>query len=162
MNSRFISATSTRGTFKWLKDDMLIENDIMDIAETMKNLEKSLKKRQEEVSKTFTPINVQQIKSTMTKLKAALTSINLQNTQLVKRNNFLTLQLSMWTENIREQITQIMRSHSSIVANQRTDPNCLVSERETWFVFQKSDPNDPIIEELQRCNHFSSVDHLLS
>ncbi len=98
----------------------------------------------------------------MTKLKAALTSINMLNTQSVRKNNSLTLQLSMVTADIREQITQAIRSHSSIVTNQRTDPHCLIPERETRFVFRRSDPNDPIIEELQRGNHFSSVEHLLS
>ena len=144
------------------RDDMSIQNDIFDIAEIMKNLEKSLKQRQEEVSKIFTPIDFQQIKSTMTKLKSALISINMQNTQLVKKNNSLTLQLSMVTEEMRKQITQAIQSHSSIVTNQRTDPHCLVPERETRFVFQRSVPNDPIVSELQRCNHFSSVDHLLN
>ena len=62
------------------RDDMSIQNDIFDIAEIMKNLEKSLKQRQDEVSKIFTPIDFQQIKSTMTKLKSALISINMQNT----------------------------------------------------------------------------------
>jgi hypothetical protein len=95
-------------------------------------------------------------------LKSALTSINMQNTQLVKKNNSLTLQLSMVTEEMRKQITQAIQSHSSIVTNQRTDPHCLVPERETRFVFQRSVPNDPIVAELQRCNHFSSVDHLLN
>jgi hypothetical protein len=98
----------------------------------------------------------------MTKLKSALTSINMQNTQLVKKNNSLTLQLSMVTEEMRKQITQAIQSHSSIATNQRTDPHCLVPERETRFVFQRSVPNDPIVSELQRCNHFSSVDHLLN
>ena len=107
-------------------------------------------------------LDFQQIKSTMTKLKSALTSINMQNTQLVKKNNSLTLQLSMVTEEMRKQITQAIQSHSSIVTNQRTDPHCLVPERETRFVFQRSVPNDPIVAELQRCNHFSSVDHLLN
>ncbi len=53
----------------------------------------------------------------MTKLKSASTSINMQNTQLVKKNNSLTLQLSMVTEEMRKQITQAIQSHSSIVTN---------------------------------------------
>ncbi len=122
-------------------DDMSIQNDIFDIGDIMTRLEKSLEKRQEEVSKTFTPIEILQIESTITKLKAALTSINVQNTQLVKRNNFLTLQLSIVTADIREQITQAIRSHSSIVTNQRTDPHCLIPERETRFVFRRLDPS---------------------
>jgi hypothetical protein len=64
--------------------------------------------------------------------------------------------------NVREKITQAILSHSSIVTNQRTDPHCLVSDRETKYVFRRSDPNDPIAEELQRGNHFSSVQHLLN
>ncbi len=99
------------------RDDMSIQNDVFDIAEIMKNLEKSLKQRQEEVSKIFTPIDFVKIKSNMTKLKSALTSINMQNTQLVKKNNSLTLQLSMVTEEMRKQITQAIQSHSSIVTN---------------------------------------------
>jgi hypothetical protein len=115
------------------RDDISIQNDI---AEIMKNLEKSLKQRQEEVSKILSPIDFEKIKSTMSKLKSALTSINMLNTQLVKKNSSLTLQLAMVTEEIREQITQAKRSYSSVVAYQRTDPHCLVPERETRFVFQ--------------------------
>jgi hypothetical protein len=144
------------------EDDMLMQNENFDLGTIMARLETSLKKRQEEVSKIFTPINFHQIKSTMTKLKAALTSINVLNTQLVKRNNSLTLQLSMVPANIREQITQAILSHSSIVTNQREDPHCLVPDRETKYVFRRSDPNDPIAEELQRGSLFSSVQHLLN
>jgi hypothetical protein len=64
--------------------------------------------------------------------------------------------------NIREQITQAILSHSSIVTNQREDPHCLVPDRETKYVFRRSDPKDPIAEELQRGNNFSSVQHLLN
>jgi hypothetical protein len=88
----------------------------------------------------------------MTKLKSALTSINV----------CLTLQLSMVPANIREQITQAILSHSPIATNQREDPHCLVPDRETKYIFRRSDPNDPIAEELQRGNHFSSVQHLLN
>ena len=99
----------------------------------------------------------------MTKLKSALTSINVLNTQLVKkRNNSLTLQLSMVPANIREQITQAILSHSPIATNQREHPHCLVSDRETKYVFRRSDSNDPMAEELQRGSDFSSVQHLLS
>jgi hypothetical protein len=48
------------------------------------------------------------------------------------------------------------------VTNQRTDPHCLIPERETRFVFRRSDPTDLIVEELQRGHHLSSVEHLLS
>ena len=64
--------------------------------------------------------------------------------------------------NVREKITQAILSHSSIVTNQREDPHCLVLDRETKYVFRRSDRNDPIAEELQRGNHFSSVQHLLN
>jgi hypothetical protein len=37
----------------------------------------------------------------------------------------------MVTEEMRKQITQAIQSQSSIVTNQRTDPHCLVPERET-------------------------------
>ena len=97
----------------------------------------------------------------MTKLKDALASINVLNTQFVKRNNFLTLQLSMVPANIREQITQAILSHSPYVVNQREHPHCLIADRETKYVFHKSDPNDPMAEELQRGNDFSSIQHLL-
>jgi hypothetical protein len=59
-----------------LEEDMATENDIFDLGTIMTRLETSLKKRQEEVSKIFTPIDFHQIRSTMTKLKSALTSIN--------------------------------------------------------------------------------------
>jgi hypothetical protein len=84
------------------EDNMPIQNEIFDIGTIMARLEMALKKRQEDVSKIFTPIDFHQIRSTMTKLKAALTSINVLNTQFVKRNNSLTLQLSMVPANIRE------------------------------------------------------------
>jgi hypothetical protein len=84
------------------------------------------------------------------------------NTQFVKRNNSLTLQLSMVPANIREQITQAILSHSPIATNQREHSHCLVSDRETKYVFRRSDPNGLMAEELQRGNDFSSVQHLLS
>jgi hypothetical protein len=161
LNERYFQKVE-RERLRTTEDDITIQNDIFDVSNIMKRIEKSLKKRQEEVSKTFTPINFLQIKSTMTKLKAALTSINVLNTQFVKRNNSLTLQLSMVPASIREQITQAILSHSSIVTNQREDPHCLVPDRETKYVFRRSDRNDPIAEELQRGNHFSSVQHLLN
>jgi hypothetical protein len=144
------------------EDDMLIQNDIFDLGTIMTWLQESLKKRQELVSKVFAPIDFRQIKSTMTKLKSALISINVLNTQFVKRNNSLTLQLSMVPANVREQITQAILSHSPIATNQREHPHCLVPDRETKYVFRRSDPNDPMAEELQRGNHFSSVQHLLN
>jgi hypothetical protein len=113
---------------------MSIQNEIFDIGTIMARLEVSLKKWQEDVSKIFTPIDFQQIRSTMAKLKAALTSINVLNTQFVKRHNYLTLQLSMVPANIREQITQAILSHSPYVVTQREHPHCLVSDRETKYV----------------------------
>jgi hypothetical protein len=103
LNERYLQMVESEKQ-RTTDDDMSIQNDIFDISDIMTRLEKSLKKRQEEVSKSFTPIDFLQIKSTIIKLKAALTNINVQNTQLVKRNNFLTLQLSMVTADIREQI----------------------------------------------------------
>jgi hypothetical protein len=144
-----------------LEEEMAIENDIFDLETIMTFLKASLKKRQENMSKIFTPIDFQQIRSTMTKLKDALSSINVLNTQFVKRNNSLTLQLSMVPANIREQITQAILSHSPYVVNQRKHPHCLIADRETKYVFHKSDPNDPMAEELQRGNDFSSIQHLL-
>ena len=141
---------------------MAIEKDIFEVDTLMTWLKASLKKRQENMSKIFTPIDFQQIRSTMTKMKSALTSINVLNTQLVKRNNSLTLQLSMVPANIREQITQAILSHSPVATNQREHPHCLVPDRETKYVFRRLDPNDPMAEELQRGNHFSSVQHLLN
>ncbi len=45
--------------------------------------------------------------------------------------------------------------------NQRTDPHHLIPDG-TKYVFQRADPNDPIISQLQSCSHFSSVNHLLN
>ncbi len=98
----------------------------------------------------------------MTKMKAVLTNINVLNTQFVKRNNSLTLQPSMVPANIREQITQAILSYSPIVTTQREHPHCLVPDRETKYVFRRSDPNAPMAEELQRGYHFSSIQHLLN
>jgi hypothetical protein len=144
-----------------LEESVAIADDIFEVDVIMKWLKTSLKKRQEDAAKTFAPIDFSQIKSTMTKLKSALTSINMLNTQFVKRNNSLTLQLSMVPANVREQITQAILSHSPFATNQREHPHCLVSDKETKYVFRPSDPNDPMAEELQRGNYFSSVQHLL-
>ncbi len=133
-----------------LEESVAIENDIFEVDAIMTWLKTSLKKRQEDAAKTFASIDFSQIKSTMTKLKSALTSINVLNTQFVKRNNSLTLQLSMVPANIREQIMQAILSHSPIATNQREHPHCLVSDGETKYVFRKSDPNDQVAEELQR------------
>jgi hypothetical protein len=67
----------------------------------------------------------------------------------------------MVSANIREQITQAILSHSPYVVTQREHPHCLIADRETKYVFHKSDPNDPMAEELQRGNDFSSIQHLL-
>ena len=103
-------------------------HDIFEVDLILTWLKASLKKRQEDAAKTFAPIDFQQIRSTMTKLKDSLTSINVLNTQLVKRNNSLTLQLSMVPANVREQITQAILSHSPVATNQRERPYCLVSD----------------------------------
>jgi hypothetical protein len=139
-----------------LEESVAIEKDIFEVDTLMTWLKASLKKRQEDAAETFAPIDFIQIRSTMTKMKSALTSINVLNTQLVKRNNSLTLQLSMVPANIREQITQAILSHSPVAMNQRKDPHCLIADRETKYVFHKSDSNDPMAEELQRGNNFSS------
>ncbi len=62
---------------------------------------------------------------------------------------------------MREHLEQAKRSHSTVVANQRTDPHHLIPDG-TKYVFQRADPNDPIVSQLQRCRHFSSVNHLLN
>ncbi len=61
------------------EEDALIQNEIFDLGTLMTWLQASLKKRQEDVSKIFSPIDLSQIKSTMTKLRSALTSINARN-----------------------------------------------------------------------------------
>jgi hypothetical protein len=83
-----------------LEEEMAIQNDIFEVDTIMTYLKTSLKKRQKDAAKTPSPIDFNRIKSTMTKLKSALTSISVLNTQLVRMNNSLTLRLSMVPANI--------------------------------------------------------------
>jgi hypothetical protein len=74
----------------------------------------------------------------------------------VKKNNSLVLELSFMPEGMREKIrgAPIKRD------NQRTDPHYLVPDGNK-FVFQRANPSDPIVAELQTGSHYRSVDHLL-
>jgi hypothetical protein len=78
LNERYLQMVESEKQ-RTTDDDMSIQNDIFDIGGIMERLENSLKKRQGEVSKTFTPIDFHQIKSTITKLKSALTSISVEH-----------------------------------------------------------------------------------
>jgi hypothetical protein len=123
---------------------------------TMALLEESLKERDEFMPKTLTPLDFKEVMNTMAKLRSALRDINLSNAHLVARNNALNLELSFMPRKMREHLEQAKRSHSTVMANQRTDPHHLIPDG-TKYVFQRADPNDPIVSQLQRCSHFSSA-----
>jgi len=109
----------------------------------------------------LTPLDFKEVMNTMATLRSALRDINLSNAHLVARNNALNLELSFMPRKMREHLEQAKRSHSTVVENQRTDPHHLIPDG-TKCVFQRADPNDPIVSQLQRCSHFSSVNHLLN
>jgi hypothetical protein len=96
------------------------------------------------------------IATTINKLKSALLDINVTNTSLVKKNNSLIVELSFMPEGMREKI----RGAPIKRENQRTDPHYLVPDGNK-FVFQRANPSDPIVAELQTGSHYKSVDHLL-
>jgi hypothetical protein len=128
---------------------------------TMMQLKESLKERDSLMSKNLTPLDFKEIMSTMAKLRSALVDTNMSNAQLLARNNALNLELSFMPRKMREHLEQVERSHSRVVANQRTDPHHLIPNG-TKYVFQRADTNDPIVSKLQRCSHYSSVNHLLN
>jgi hypothetical protein len=137
-------------------NDKHIYDSVNIITLTMIQLKESLKERDSSVSKILIPIDFKEIMATMAKLRSALRDINLSNSHLVTRNNALNLGLSFMPRKMREHLEQAKRSHSTVVANQRTDPHHLIPDG-TKYVFQRADPNDPIVSQLQRCSHFSSV-----
>ncbi len=142
-------------------NDKHIYDSVNIITLTMMQLKESLKERDSSVSKILTPIDFKEIMVTMAKLRSALRDINLSNSHLVGRNNALNLEVSFMPRKMREHLEQANRSHSTVVANQRTDPHHLILDG-TKYVFQRAEPNDPIVSQLQRCSHFSSVNHLLN
>jgi hypothetical protein len=55
---------------------------------------------------------------------------------------------------MRERITLLQRE------NQRKDPHYLIPDGNR-FVFQRANPNDPSVSELQTCSYYHSIGHLL-
>jgi hypothetical protein len=111
------------------------------------------------MSKLLAPIDLTKIMATIKKLKSALLvlDINVLNTSLVKKNNSLAIELSFMPEEMREKIKGAVLKRE----NQRTDPHYLIPDGKR-FVFQRANPNDPIVSELQKCSCYMSVNHLLS
>ncbi len=125
------------------EDETILDN-MVDITVLMTNLRETLEQRQQKVSEILSPIDLSKIATTIKKLKSALLDNNISNTSLVKKNNSLLVELSFMPEGMREKI----RGAPFKRENQRTDPHYLVPDGNN-FVFQRSNPNDPIVAELQ-------------
>ena len=137
-------------------EDQLISDNMIDITTLMMSLKDSLQQRQQKVDEVSSPIDLSKIATTINKLKSALLDIDVTNTSLVKKNNSLVVELSFMPEGMREKI----RGAPIKRENQRTDPHYLVPDGNK-FVFQRANPSDPIVAELQTGSHYRSVDHLL-
>ncbi len=108
------------------------------------------------MSEISTPIDLSKILETIKKLKSALLEGNVLNTSLVKKNNSLQIELSFMPEEMRERI----RGAPFKRENQRKDPHYLIPDGNR-FVFQRADPNDRNVSELQTCGYYHSIGHLL-
>ncbi len=136
-------------------EDSSIVDCMFDITTLMENLRESLDKRQQKVKEILSPIDLSQIAATTKKLKSALLDNNVLNTSLVKKINSLQIELSFMPKEMRQKIkgSPIKRE------NQRTDPHYLIPDGNI-FVFQRANPNDPIVAELQTSSYYRSVGHL--
>jgi hypothetical protein len=130
---------------------------MVDITTLMTNLRETLEQRQQKVSEMLSPIDLSKIATTIKKLKSALLDNKVSNPSLVKKNNSLLVELSFMPEEMREKIRGAPFKRES----QRTDPHYLIPDGNN-FVFQRSNPNDPIVSELQTCSYYyRSISHLL-
>jgi hypothetical protein len=149
LNERYLRLLEEKRQLVQMKDTHIYDS-VNIITLKMMQLKESLKERDSAVSKIVTPIDFKEIMTAMTKLRSTVRDINSPNTHIVARNNALNLELSFMPRKMREHLEQAERSHSTVVANQRTDPHQLIPDG-TKHVFQRADPNDPIVSQLQRC-----------
>jgi hypothetical protein len=75
----------------------------------------------------------------------------------VKKNNSLQIELSFMPEEMRKNIRGALWKREE----QRTDPHYLIPDGR-GFVFQRANPNYPIVAELQTCSYYASINHLLN
>ncbi len=137
------------------EDGAILEN-VLDITSLMENLRDTLQQRQQKVSEILSPIDLSQIATTTKRLKSALLDSNVLNTSLVKKINSLQIELSFMPEEMRQK----MKGSPIKRENQRTDPHYLIPDGNI-FVFQRANPNDPIVSELRTCSVYTSIGHLL-
>jgi hypothetical protein len=135
-------------------EDSTILEHMLDMTDVFTNLRGTLEKRQQEVSEILSPIDFSKISETIKKLKSALLDGNVLNTSLVKKNNSLQVELSFMPREMRERITPLQ------CENQRKDSHCLIPDGNR-FVFQRANPNDPNVSELQTCSYYHSIGHLI-
>jgi hypothetical protein len=155
LNERYLLVAEEKSKLVAAEDGAILEN-MLDITTLMENLRDTLQQRQQKVSEISSPIDLSQIATTTKKLKSALLDTNVLNTSLVKKINSLQMELSFMPEEMRQRIRRSPIKRK----NQRTDPHYLIPDGNI-FVFQRANPNDPIVSELRTCSFYTSIGHLL-
>ncbi len=155
LNEGYLQLVEEKKKLIATEDETILDN-MGDITTLMTNLRETLENRQQKVSEISTPIDLSKIVTTIKKLKSALLDSNVLNTSLVKTNNSLQIELSFMPEDMRERI----RGAPFQRKNQRKDPHYLIPDGNR-FVFQRANPNDPNVSELQTCSYYHSIGHLL-
>ena len=155
LNERYLHVAEENTKLVQTEDATILDGMIA-ITSDMMNLRDTLMQRQQKLDEISSPIELSKIATTINKLKSALLDIDVTNTSLVKKINSLVLELSFMPEGMREKI----RGAPVKRENQRADPHYLVPDGNK-FVFQRANPSDPIVAELQTGSHYRSVDHLL-
>jgi hypothetical protein len=153
LTERYLQLAEEREKLVETEDTNILDH-MIDMNELFTKLRESLEQRQRKVSEILSPIDFSQISEKMKKLKSALIDGNVLNTSLLKKNNSLQVELSFVPREMRERITPIQ------CENQRKDHHYLIPDGNR-FVFQRANPNDPYIAELQRCSYYHSIGHLL-
>jgi hypothetical protein len=156
LNERYLKLAEEKKNLVETEDDEILDN-MVDMTNLMTNLRESLEQRQQTISEIWSPIDLSKILATIKKLKSALLDTNVSNTSLVNKNNSLQIELSFMPEEMREKIGGAPLKRE----DQRTDPHYLIPDGNR-FVFQRANPNDPIVSELQTCSYYMSVNHLLN
>jgi hypothetical protein len=146
LNERYLQIAEEKRSLLKTEDSTIVDN-MIDMTTLFTNLRETLEKRQQKVSEILSPTDFSKISETMKKLKSAL-HINVLNTSLVKKNNSLQIELSFMPEEMRERI----RGAPFQCENQRKDPHYLIPDGNR-FVFQRANPNDPNVSELQTCSY---------
>jgi hypothetical protein len=156
LNERYLHVAEENARLVETEDATILDG-LLAVTSDMINLRNTLTQRQQKLNEISSPIDLSKIATTINKLKSALLDIDVTNTSLVKKNNSLVVELFFMPEGMREKI----RGAPIKSDNQRTDPHYLVPDGNK-FVFQRANPSDPIVAELQTgSRHYRSVDHLL-